>query len=304
MTWQRLLIHQSSRAQTFRMEVNLCNPVRAIKKLFKKVVKNAKYIIPALVVAGAAIYFGAGALTGGGAGISGLAGSLGLGSTLSSVLTGAVTQAGIGAAIGAGTSLVTGGDVGKGALIGGAAGAVTGGITGAVNAPTTDASSFGRDPQFPQASNLGSGGANPGPAGSLDAAASVNPATSILPPQTGSPDSNGLLSGVGKFITDNQTLLGGAIQGIGAGIGGLAEADARVEAAQLLADQDEAARAQIASNFDVSGGVGLLSGGTLDTTPRPTPTQQFTRPSVQARARGARWQYNPATGQVELTQAA
>ncbi len=281
----------------------MCNPLKAIKKVFRKVAKHAKIIIP-VVLGAAAIYFTAGAALGGGAGISGLVGRLGLGSTLSSVLTGAVTQAGIGAAIGAGTSLVTGGDVGKGALLGGAAGAVTGGITGAVRAPTTDASSFGRDPQFPQASNLGSGGANPGLAGSLDNAAGVNPATSILPPQTGNPDATGLLSGVGKFITDNQTLLGGAIQGLGAGIGGAAEADARVEAAQVLADQDEAARAQIASNFDVSGGGGLLSGSTLDTTPRPTPTQQFQQTSVLARNRGQRWQYNPATGQVELTPAA
>ncbi len=266
--------------------------MKAIKKIFKKVAKHAKIIIP--VVLGAAAIYLTFQLATGGAGISGLVGQLGLGSTLSSVLTGAVTQAGVGAALGAGTSLLTGGDVGKGALLGGAAGAVTGGITGFANAPTTRAQNFGRDPQFPLAGNQGSGSP------SSDLLAGLNPLTdtAIRLPDTGG---DGLLSGVGKFITDNQTLLGGAIQGIGAGIGSAAEADATVEAAQLLADQDEAARAQIASNFDVSGGGGLLSGSNLGTTQRPTPAQQFTATSVQARARGARWQYNPATGQVELT---
>ncbi len=272
----------------------MCNPLKAIKKIFKKVAKHAKIIIP-VVLAAAAIYFTAGAALGTG-GISGLVGQLGLGSTLSSVLTGAVTQAGIGAAIGAGTSLVTGGDVGKGALLGGAAGAVTGGITGAVRAPTTEASSFGRDGQFPIAGNQGSGSPSSDPLSGLQPLTD----TAIRLPDTGG---DGLLSGVGKFITDNQTLLGGAIQGLGAGIGGMAEADARVEAAQVLADQDEAARAQIASNFDVSGGGGLLSGSTLDTTPRPTPAQQFTGASTVAKSRGARWRYNPETGQVELTSA-
>ncbi len=278
----------------------MCRPLRALKKIFKKVAKHAKIIIP--VVLGAAAIYLTFQLASGGTGISGLVGQLGLGSTLSSVLTGAVTQAGIGAAIGAGTSLVTGGDVGKGALLGGAAGAVTGGITGAVNAPSSGATGVAATAP----SSAAAPGApinlvpSQGPVG-VPVAAGAAPLVTAAGPAAGAASSGGLLSGVGKFITDNQTLLGGAIQGIGAGIGSAAEADATVEAAQLLADQDEAARAQIASNFDVSGGGGLLSGSTQDTTPRPTPTQQFTRPSVQARQRGARWRYNPETGQVELT---
>ena len=274
----------------------MCNPIKAIKKVFKKVAKHAKIIVP-VVLGAAAIYFTAGAALGAG-GISGVIGQLGLGSTLSSVLSGAVTQAGIGAAIGAGTSLVTGGDVGKGALLGAAAGAVTGGITGAVNAPTTRAQNFGRDPQFPNASNLGSGGSP-----SSDPLSGLNPLTdpAIRPPDTGG---GGLLSSFGEFVTDNQTLIGGAIQGVGAGLGGLAQAEAQVEAAEVLANQDRERRAEIAANFDVSGGGGLLSGSTLDSTPRPTPTQQFTQSSVQARNRGARWQFNPETGRVELVPAA
>lgn len=282
----------------------MCNPIRAIKKIFKKVVKHAKIILP-VVLGAAAIYFTAGAALGAG-GISGLVGQLGLGSTLSSVLSGAVTQAGIGAALGAGTSLLTGGNVGKGALAGAAAGAVTGGITGALRAPTTEASSFGRDPQFPQASNLGSRGTNLTSAGlAAGAAETIDANPDIF---GGGGGTTGLLSGVGKFITDNQTLIGGAIQGLGAGIGGAAEADARIEAARIGADQEAELQAtenaRIAANFDVSGGGGLLTRSAVDTTPRPTPAQQFTGASTLAKSRGARWRYNPETGQVELTTAA
>ncbi len=268
----------------------MCNPIRAIKKVFKKVVKNLKIIVP-VALAAAAIYFTAGSALGGGAGISGLVGQLGLGSTLSSVLTGAVSQAGIGAALGAGTSLLTGGDVGKGALLGGAAGAVTGGITGAVNAPSSGAT--GVRPTVP------SGATAPGPP--INLVPSQGPVG--VPPAAPAASSGGLLSGVGKFITDNQTLIGGALQGLGSGIGSAAEADATVDAARLLVEQDEAERERIAANFDVSGGGGLLTGATLDTTPRPTPVQQFAPTTVLAKARGARWQYNPATGRVELTAA-
>ena len=279
----------------------MCNPIRALKKVFKKVAKHAKIIVP-VVLGAAAIYFTAGAALGGTSGISGLVGQLGLGSTLSSVLTGAVTQAGIGAAIGAGTSLVTGGDVGKGALLGGAAGAVTGGIAGAVNAPSSGATGV--------AATVPSRAAAPGsPINLVPSQGPVGvplaaPLTTAAGPAA---SSGGLLSGVGKFITDNQTLIGGALQGLGAGIGSAAEADARVEAAQIAADREaeEAAieRARIAANFDVSGGGGLLTGATLDTTPRPTPVQQFSPTTVLAKSRGARWRYNPETGQVELTTA-
>lgn len=276
----------------------MCSPFKAIKKIFRKVAKHAKIIVP-VVLGAAAIYFTAGAALGGGAGISGLVGQLGLGSTLSSVLSGAVTQAGIGAAIGAGTSLVTGGDVGKGALLGGAAGAVTGGITGAVNAPSSGVTGVAATPP--------SSAAAPGaPVNLVPSQGPVGaPLVTAAGPAADAASSDGLLSGVGKFITDNQTLLGGAVQGIGAGLGGLAEADAAVEAAQIAADRqaelEATENARVASNFDVSGGGGLLSGSTTDATPRPTPAQQFTVPSVQARSRGARWRYNPETGQVELT---
>ena len=115
--------------------------VKGVAKVFKKVVKVVKKVLP-VILAAAAIYFTAGAALGvagtaggwGGA-ASGLVGKLGLGSTLSSVLTGAVTQAGYGAVLGGGLALVTGGDVGKGLLRGAAAGAITGGITGAITAP-------------------------------------------------------------------------------------------------------------------------------------------------------------------------
>ncbi len=114
-------------------------------------------------------------------------------------------------------------------------------------------------------------------------------------------EATGLLSGAGKFITDNQTLVGGAIQGLGSGIGNFAQADAEIEAAKLRADADAAERDRIAANFGTGSGGGLLSGLTSDTTLRPTPTQQFNPTTVMAKARGAMWRYNPETGQLELT---
>ncbi|KKM20875.1 hypothetical protein LCGC14_1641130, partial [marine sediment metagenome] len=115
--------------------------------------------------------------------------------------------------------------------------------------------------------------------------------------------SGGLLSGLGEFAKTEGggTIIGGAIQGIGAGIGNFAQADAEVEAAKLRAEQEEAERERIAANFGTGGGGGLLTGTTFDTTLRPTPSQQFNPNTVLAKARGAMWRYNPATGQLELT---
>lgn len=276
----------------------MCNPIKAIKKVFKRVVKAARIIVP-LVLAAAAIYFTAGAALG----VTGTAGgwlssNLGLSGTLGGIVSGAVNQAGYGALLGGGISAVTGGNVGKGLLTGAVAGAVTGGITGAIQAPVSAASSGA------------TGATGPGtPATSATPSGTVAQATSapsnLVPSQgpTGVPvtssQTTGLLSGAGKFITDNQTLIGGAIQGLGTGLGGLAEADAHVEAARIAADDRAAERARIAGNFDVSRS-GLLTGTLSDTTRRPTPEQQFDPTTVIARAQGRRWQYNPATGRVEL----
>lgn len=261
--------------------------------------KVVKKILP-VVLAAAAIYFTAGAALGiagtaggwGGA-VSGLVGKFGLGSTLSSVLTGAVTQAGYGALIGGGLAAVTGGDVSKGLLRGALAGAVTGGITGALTAPATAASS-------------GATGTGTIPSTATSLNAPIIPVTRApLGPlaASGSTETTGLLSGLGDFAKTpgGGAIIGGAVQGIGAGIGNFALAEADIEAANIEAAQKEAERARIAANFGVGGGGGLLTGTTVDTTARPTPTQQFNPNTVLAKARGAMWRYNPATGQLELT---
>lgn len=281
----------------------MCSPFKAIKKFFKKVVKSAKIIVP-VVLGAAAIYFTVGAALG----VTGTAGgwlssSLGLSGTLGSVVSGAVTQAGYGALLGGGLAAVTDGDVGKGLLEGALAGAVTGGITGAITAPAIAASSGATGATGPGTTAGGGLPSELGLAGSLDTAAGLNPNTAIKAPTTGGPETTGLLTRFGEFASTpgGGAIIGGAIQGIGSGIGNFALADAEVEAAKLRAEQEEAERARIAANFDVSGGGGLLTGTRFDTTPRPTPLQQFNPATVLARSRGAMWRYNPATGQVELT---
>ncbi len=274
----------------------MCNPFKAIKKVFKKVVKSLKIIVP-VVLGAAAIYFTVGAALG----VTGTAGgwlssTLGLTGTLGSVVSGAVNQAGYGALLGGASAALTGGDVGKGLLAGAGIGAVTGGITGALTAPNSLASSGGTGATAPGTTATGGPASNLGLAGSLDAAA--QPGQLAGAPGGGGGGGGG---GIGEFITNNQTLIGGAVQGLGSGIGGFAEADAAVEAAEVLANRDREEQDRIAANFDVSSGRGLLSGVTADPTQRPTPTQQFTQGSVLARSRGAMWRYNPVTGQLELT---
>ena len=103
----------------------MSNPLKAIGRVFKKVVKVVKKIaLPALAI-GAAVLTGGAALgiMPGIAGAGGLGASLGLSSGLSAVLA----TAGEGALMGMATSAITGKNVLKGAtsgfLIGGAAGA-------------------------------------------------------------------------------------------------------------------------------------------------------------------------------------
>ena len=272
--------------------------VKSVKKVFKKVLKVVKKLAP-VILAAAAIYFTAGAALGiagtaggwGGA-VSGLMGKLGLGSTLGGIVTGAVTQAGYGAVLGGAFAAVTGGDVGKGLLRGAIGGAVTGGVMGGLGLPTDPLSGIGETPAT-AASNATSLNAPITPVTS----APIGPIGPVTAPP---PPSGGLLSNIGAFIEKNPTVAGMAIQGLGSGIGGLAQADAEIEAAQIKAEQDALERAQIAANFGVGEGGGLLTGTTFDTTPRPTPLQQFNINTMLAKAQGAMWRYNPATGQLEL----
>lgn len=269
--------------------------VSSAKKIFKKVVKVAKKVLP-IVIAAAAIYFTAGAALGvagtaggWGAAASGLVGKLGLGSTLTGVLTGAVTQAGYGAVLGGGIAALTGGDVNKGLLSGAVAGSVTGGVLGGVGLPTDPLQGIGEAPA------AAAGGVTAPSTVATGTPTSVLPGTPAAAPGAGT----GLLSKAGSFIEKNPVTAGLAIQGLGTGISGFAQAQAQTEAAELQAQQRKDEADRIAGNFDVAGG--LLTGTVPDTTTRPTPAQQFDPATVLARTRGQMWRYNPATGQVELT---
>ena len=112
--------------------------VKSAKKVFKKVGKAARKVLPIALGVGAVVFtagaaLGVGSMAGGwGAAVGKLTSGFGMSGTLGNIVTGAVTQAGYGAAMGAATSAITGGDIGDGAFYGAATGAATGGISGAL----------------------------------------------------------------------------------------------------------------------------------------------------------------------------
>ena len=316
----------------------MCNPFKAVKKVFKKVVKVAKVILPYVILA-AAIYFTAGAALGIAPTATTFVGGLGLGPTLTPIVAGAATQASYGALIGGGLAAVTGGDIEAGILGGAATGAVTGGITGALapslftpteppvggvgTAPSSGAVSGGvpgGGAVTPSGSSSAVGGASAttgGPLNILSAPPAVAPGSTF--PATGPVGGVGTAAelaarvaapqpGVLGFIERNPELIGQAIGGIGQGIGSFAEAEAIKEAAKeegrVSLELQQAEEDRIAANF--SGRGGLLTQSRISPDVgfgRPLPSQQFNAASVLQRSRGAMWRYNPETGQVELTPA-
>lgn len=280
----------------------MCNPFKAVKKIFKKVVKHLKVIVP-VVLAAAAIYFTVGAAAGVAGSASGwLQSTLGLSGTLGSVISNGVIQAGYGAILGAGAAALTGSDISKGALFGAGAGAITGGITG-----------------FAAPSTLGAAGAS-GLSGSAPSSLSATAGGGLsgggLLSNLGSGVSN-VGSSIGGFITSNPEVSGqifsGALQGIGSGLQGLAQAEGEVEAAKVLADSRVAEQDRIAGNFAVREGL-LIGGGSgnLDETPRESPADRFGPGAFQqtqaaqeeeTKASGTQprmLRYNPETGQLEF----
>lgn len=295
--------------------------VKGIGKVFKKVIKNLPKIITS-AIAVAAIYFTAGAALG----VVGMAGGWGgavAGLNLGPVLGGAITSAGYGAAIGGVVSGVTGGDVMKGMQRGAATGAIAGGLTGAITgsgsaldplaetgagAPATEAA--GADP-----SSLGSMPADVAPADTaVSSAATQGAPGSIMATNAPAPapSGGGLLNqgstpstgpGVmdkGGWLERNQMLAGQVVGGLGQGIMGMGQADARVEAAETdrraALDLDQQKADRIRANY-AGTGRGLLTPenmGYIGQQPaRPSPAQRF-----DPRAYGGRWQYDPQSGQV------
>ncbi|WP_337846827.1 hypothetical protein [Sphingomonas sp.] len=186
---------------------------KAIGKVFKAVVKVVKKIaLPALAI-------GAVVLTGGAAlgvlpalgGAGGLLASIGVTGGLASVITSAATAA----TMGAGLSLVTGGNVIKGAT----AGLLTGGIMGGIGALA---------PGMGAATSAGAGAA-----GGTTAATGSNFFNSLLPGAgAGAPSAGASLAGVAApaaggtggvggivgSLFKNPVTAGMAIQGIGQGL--------------------------------------------------------------------------------------
>lgn len=281
--------------------------VRGVRKVFKKVTKVVKRVAP-IVLAAAAIYFTAGAALGvagtaGGWGAvsASIGGELGAG-TLGSVVTGAITQAGYGAAIGGVLSKAGGGSFSQGAKGGAITGAVTGGLMGGMGMKTDPLEGIGT--KGPAAAP---GGVNPaggpelaGPAGSTGAQpvnAAANSgldahALDVLAREGTSTATNATQPGGGLFgpngwVERNQKLVGGAIQGVGQGLMGAAQAEGEMD---LLRERHNLR----ASNYQgVNPGAGYTQanpGGSGQ-----SPTQRFD-PKTYG---DWEYQYNPQTGRIE-----
>lgn len=114
--------------------------VKGVGKVFRKVLKVAKVVVPIALAVGAVVFTGGAALgltlPTWGAAVTSVFGT----SALGAIASGAVVSAGYGAVIGGATAALTGKSVMKGMQMGAATGAVTGGILGgATYVPGQDA---------------------------------------------------------------------------------------------------------------------------------------------------------------------
>lgn len=293
--------------------------LKSIGKVFKKVVKGSKTILPGVLAAGAVVFTAGaalGALPTWGSAVSSVVGKLGAGEVLTNVLTGAVTQAGYGAALGAGLAGVTGGDMEKGLQMGGLAGAMTGGLTGGFGGevdpigeaitgnptPMAGTAQVSQGPSIPgnapsqTAQNVGPmGGQATGAPTSLTAnmgAATTPPALpgAGVPPAATTPASKGLLG----WAKDNQTIVGNVGAGLGMGAMNMAAKTDPEEAANARSQADQE---RIRQNY-AGTGRGLLTPNSTDyiagQPQRQTPAQRF-----DPRTYPGRYAYNTQSGQIE-----
>jgi hypothetical protein len=258
----------------------------AIGKVFKKVVKVAKVVLPLALAAAAVVFTGGaalGVLPAFSTVVGGLVGSLGVGSVLAPILTGAITNAGFGSALG----LVTGGVKGsqKGAIIGGLLGGVGGALAGGAGAASATAAPAGSVGNAPWMVGMPSNysGAAFGAGGSVSlgnaaasAASSIAPAAATALSGGASPITSGLLS--------NPMVLSQAIQGIGSGVTASAQTKAQREAAA-------AEQARISANYQI--GSGLMAGINDN-----APPQTYTPPAT------GQWVYDARLGRLVRAQTA
>lgn len=237
--------------------------VKAVKKVFKPIVKVVKKIAVPLLIAGAVILTG-GAALGVLPAVGTVLGSIGISGTLGTVLTGAVTSAGWGAVIGGATSALTGGSfmdgVKQGALVGGITGAATGLLAPGIVSNIPGATPSGAAPAPVAAPVSTSGGSSalspvavtakpiptsihapvvgPGaaPSGSMASRILAAPSSTSSPsgfsisrvattPGPASTSGSGGFLGTGGWLERNQYLAGTAVSGLGQGLLASAGAD-------------------------------------------------------------------------------
>lgn len=274
---------------------------------------TAGAVAPALLGSVAPSFTAAAAAAGGGfaGAAAGLATTLGLSGTLGGIVAGAVTYAGYGAVAGGIMSAVAGKNVLNGMVQGAGIGAVTGGVIGAFNplpgtgAPVTTGGTAGDAANaaksgVPDASSQtgvtglpGTNGAadvtnvdmsNPGAAAPITMGAAPPPLLPAGSLAAGGGDQAALINALKP--TTFQTIApiaGGAISGIGAGLGGAAQASAALQGQQNQFDQTQ-------KNY--STGVPGLTQTTTQTAGAglPTPVQRF--------ASNFTYEYDPGQGKV------
>ena len=261
--------------------------LKGVKKVFKKVIKTTKKVLP-IALGVAAVVFTAGnamgALPSWGEAVSNVTGS---GSVLQNMLAGAVTQAGYGSVLGMATSAVTGGDLVKGAGYGALTGAATGGVMGAAGQQTDILGDLS-----PQDSGLGPvTPTGTSPTGVVTGGV-PGPVAAPAPP---APGGGGGIMGQGGWLERNGELAGSLIKGVG---GGLMEG-------QAAKDREDADLAIIRERYALNAanygdaGMGLMDGSDMGymggQAGRPGPTDAF-NPALY----GGEYAYNPATGKIEF----
>lgn len=288
--------------------------IRGVSKVFKRVASSASKILPVALAAGA-VFFTAGNALGitsnWGDAVKGVTGSLGMGSTLSNVISGAVTNAGYGAVAGAATSAISGGDIMQGTQYGAAAGAVLGGAQGAYDSYTsgstpTNAASGGDAPATgakvetaPPPSDTAQGVRNgllrnnmPG-AMTTQASTPTNTVTGTTSTASAANAGGGGIFDKGGWLERNQGLVGNTLTGLGKGLLA-ADGDAQLKALQQRAEL-------VKANYGTPR-AGLLttanSAPAAGQQPGMTPQQRFSAAGVQGQ-----YVYDPATGRYVLVPA-
>ncbi len=269
----------------------MCSPFRAIGKVFKKVLKAIRKVAPIALAIGAVVFtvggaMGVGSMAGGWGGAVGkLTSTLGLNSTLGNIVTGAITQAGYGAALGGGLSAMTGGDFATGAERGALVGGVTGGVTGGFSPENIDPLRGFTTPDASTAPGAAPAAATaPGTSTGLLPAAPAAPGaapTAAVPVPT-APVAGTTPAAAPSWLSEHQTLVGGALAGIGQGLvsgmaaGDEAEADRETMGMKISAEEKEQQR----RTAGYGGETGLLTGGTAANVAaggavQPTPSEKY-----------------------------